>query len=93
MQKLKLASRKERRDIIESIDTGAFPEGAIAKKMSLVFSSCIEDIEDSLNKNAEASTSLSNKVWWLNLFILIATVAGVVITGVALYCKVTRKLT
>jgi hypothetical protein len=79
--------REKRKEIIDSMDSGSFPEERIAKKFSLILSGCLEDLEDSLNKNSESNTALSNKIWWLNLFILLATIAGVVISGFTLYRK------
>jgi hypothetical protein len=92
MDKEKESRRDKTREIIESIDLGSFPEEVIAKKFSLVFSRCIEDMEDSINKNSESNNALSNKIWWLNLFILLATVAGVTISGISLYLKFINKI-
>lgn len=85
MTKTKEDIREERKKLIKKMDTGSFPEAMIASKMTEVLSGCIEDLEDSLSKNAEANTDLAQKVWWLNFLIAVATLAGAIISGIALY--------
>lgn len=51
-----------------------------AEKLKLeIFSSCIEDLEDSINNNANSSQSLATKVYWLNVILVFATVIGTIV--------------
>jgi hypothetical protein len=45
----------------------------------------IANLESSMNKNATASQSLATKVFWLNIVLAFATIAGVVITALQFY--------
>jgi hypothetical protein len=55
---------------------------------------CTEDIEKELSKldktidnNAKSNDNLSKRIFALNIILTIATVAGVIISGIALFCK------
>jgi len=73
--------RQERQNKIQEMKLiGGHPTHTAAEKIKLeVFSSCLESLEDSINQNADSSQSLATKVFWLNVILTIATVAGVVI--------------
>jgi len=46
----------------------------------------ITSLESSMNNNATSSQSLATKVFWLNIILAIATIAGVAITILQFCC-------
>jgi len=73
-------SRNYRKKCLEKIVYGGGPNMTVSEKAKMeIFSSCIEDLEESINQNANSSQSLATKVYYLNIILTIATVAGVIL--------------
>ncbi|MFZ5763331.1 MAG: hypothetical protein ACOY8P_10450 [Thermodesulfobacteriota bacterium] len=73
--------RQERQNKIQNLQTiGGNQTLTNAEKVKLeIFSGCLEDLEDSINRNSDSSQSLATKVYYLNIILTVATVAGVII--------------
>lgn len=82
--------RQARQEKMQSFPTiGNSPTLTQAEKTKLeVFASCIEDLEDSMNRNADSSQSLATKVYWLNVILAAATaIAAIVSVANFFVCK------
>lgn len=73
--------RQERQNKIENLKTiGGNHTLTEAEKLKLkIFSSCLEDLEDSIDRNSKSSQSLATKVYYLNWVLVAATVVGTII--------------
>jgi Mg2+/citrate symporter len=80
MTGLKESRRQHRKELIESIDYSGNLKMTVSEKAKMeIFTSCLEDLEDSINRNSDSSHKLATKVFWLNVILTIATIAGTVI--------------
>jgi len=87
---------KSKNEILEAL-VGTGEPGSFVheqQKMGIIVRS-VEDIEEalkslekSMNKNAESSSQLATKVFWLNVVLAAATVIGAIFAGYELFFKV-----
>lgn len=76
-----ITKREERQNKIQSIQTigGNLTLTNFEKIKLEIFASCIESLEDSIDRNSESSQSLATKVYYLNWVLVAATVVGTLV--------------
>lgn len=80
MTESKESKRQRREELISSISYSNNLQMTNSEKAKMeVFASCLEDLEDSIDRNSESSQSLATKVYYLNWALVVATVVGTII--------------
>ena len=86
MTESKESKRQHRKELIGSIEYSGNLKMTNSEKAKMeIFASCLEDLEDSINRNSDSSQKLATKVFWLNVILTIATIVGIIVAVAGLF--------
>lgn len=86
---------KNKNQLLSELKDTAYAGSQVHEQMKAgILVRSVEDIEKALaildktiDGNAKSNDKLSRRIFWLNVILTLATVAGSIISGIALFCK------
>ncbi|MHB1076879.1 hypothetical protein [Thiobacillus sp.] len=86
---------KSKNEILEALTSTALPGSSVheQQKMGIIVRSAedleeaLKNLEKSMNRNAESSSQLATKVFWLNVVLVAATATAAAFTGYDLFLR------
>ena len=76
---------KDKNTILEEMKGTAQPGSAVHEQQkSAIVVRCTEDLERTFRELAEASDKLTNRIYWLNIAVFLATFIGVIVALISL---------